>query len=171
MSRSDDQTQHLSILQSGHLPSDQAPSHTQLQSFPNRWTKTPYLITIDFPEFTSLCPVTGQPDFGRIYVEYIPHALCVETKSWKLYMQSYRNHHTFMETVTNQILSDLCLVLDPAWCRVQGLFAPRGGTRLNVYAERFATTLSSEQTTQIRDFVAQYRIDAHIQTVHQSVNA
>jgi len=136
--RSQDQTQHLHVLGTGKMPELQGgPSTALLESFPNRYPQRPYVISIAFPEFTSLCPVTGQPDMGTITVEYIPDQLCVESKSFKLYMFAFRNHQSFMETITNTVLEDLWTVLEPCWCRVKGLFVPRGGTRIHVFAEQF----------------------------------
>lgn len=123
--RSQDQTQHLHVLGTGKMPELQGgPSTALLESFPNRYPQRPYVISIAFPEFTSLCPVTGQPDMGTITVEYIPDQLCVESKSFKLYMFAFRNHQSFMETITNTVLEDLWTVLEPCWCRVKGLFVP-----------------------------------------------
>lgn len=91
--RSQDQTSHLRTLGTGKMPTlDGGPGLAQLESFPNSYPGRHYIITITYPEFTSLCPVTGQPDFGTISVEYIPHLKCVESKSFKLYMFAYRNH-------------------------------------------------------------------------------
>lgn len=166
MSRSNDQTQHLSVLSSGHIhASPDGPSQALLEAFPNTTPRRPYIITLEYPEFTSLCPVTGQPDFGRIVLEYIPDALCVETKSFKLYMFAFRNHHSFMETITNTILDDICAVVHPLWCRVQGLFAPRGATQLNVYAEEFATIEDCAKKEAIHDIVRAYRSDVRIQKI------
>ena len=100
------------------------PSTALLESFPNRYPRRPYVISITFPEFTSLCPVTGQPDMGTITVEYIPDRLCVESKSFKLYMFAFRNHQSFMETITNTVLEDLWTVLAPCWCRVRACSCP-----------------------------------------------
>ena len=162
MSRSQDFTENLTLLQGGHLPQPtDGPSKDLLEAFPNCYTKRPYLITIDFPEFTSLCPVTGQPDFGRIVVEYMPDALCVESKSFKLYMFAFRNRQSFMETITNKILEDLWAVLEPSWCRVQGLFVPRGGTRLSVFAEDFKD-LPKEKAQIVQKMVEAYRKDVHL---------
>lgn len=161
MSRSQDKTENLQLLAKGHLSRpEQGPSVSLLEAFPNCYAGRFYVITIDFPEFTSLCPVTGQPDFGRIFVEYIPDKLCVESKSFKLYMFAFRNHQSFMETMTNTILDDLWQLMHPCWCRVQGLFAPRGGARINVFAEQFAEL--GERNTQVREAVAQYRMDSQI---------
>lgn len=138
MSRSQDRTENLKLLKESHLPEPQdGPSAKLLEIFPNNYPHRLYIIHFDFPEFTSLCPVTGQPDMGHIRVDYIADNYCVESKSFKLYMFAFRQHHSFMETITNTILEDLCTVMQPYWCRVQGLFAPRGGTRINVYAEQY----------------------------------
>lgn len=106
-----------------------------LETFPNQYPARKYFIRLEFPEFTSLCPRTGQPDFATILVEYFPNELCVESKSLKLYLFSYRNEGSFMETITNRILEDICSVCDPQWCKVTGSFNPRGGLKIDVYAE------------------------------------
>lgn len=138
MSKSNDETSQLTLLGGKSLTQfNNGPEGNILEAFPNRYPDRNYIINIIFPEFTSLCPVTGQPDFGTIYVEYIPDRLCVESKSFKLYMFAYRNHQSFMETITNQILDDLVGLLKPCWCKVKGLFAPRGATRIHVHAEYF----------------------------------
>lgn len=85
----------------------------------------------DPKEFTSLCPKTGQPDFARIVVEYVPNRFCVESKSWKLYLGSYRNHQDFHESCVTKICADLIALLDPLWIRVSGEFTPRGGISIN----------------------------------------
>lgn len=159
MSRSQDKTDALTLLAGGHLdaPVD-GPSSSLLQVFPNNYPQRLYVIHIDFPEFTSLCPVTGQPDFGRICVDYIADQLCVESKSFKLYMLAYRQHHSFMETITNNILEDLIKVMQPKWCRVQGLFVPRGGTTINVYAEEFKQ-LPQNELQVLKERVHEYRVE------------
>ena len=134
--RSNDITGGLSALGHGGSPVPAGdPGIDILEAFPNRFPGRDYVISIAFPEFTSLCPVTGQPDFGTIVLEYIPSELCVESKSFKLYMFAFRNHHSFMETITNKVLEDITTLLHPAWARVKGLFVPRGGTRIHVFAE------------------------------------
>lgn len=134
-----DDVSGLKLLGSGSMLRAAAPSRDLLEAFSNRFPDRNYVIHIYFPEFTSLCPVTGQPDFGAISVEYVPDALCVESKSFKLYMFAYRECRSFMETITNSILDDLTALLSPRWCRVKGLFAPRGGTRIRVFAEKYAS--------------------------------
>ncbi|MBQ7586236.1 MAG: NADPH-dependent 7-cyano-7-deazaguanine reductase QueF [Desulfovibrionaceae bacterium] len=164
MSRSQDQTDSLTLLKGNHLVEPSCgPSVKLLEVFPNCYRHIPYIIRIDFPEFTSLCPVTGQPDFGRICVDYIADEYCVESKSFKLYMFAFRNHHSFMETITNTILTDLWMAMRPYWCRVQGLFAPRGATRINVYSERFKK-LPNSKRLQIEKRVSDYRREMPLDT-------
>jgi 7-cyano-7-deazaguanine reductase len=99
-----------------------------LDTFPNPQPRRDYEIKFVFPEFTSVCPVTGQPDFATITVQYIPNRLCVEMKSLKLYFFAYRNKGIFYEAVVNTILDDLAALLKPREMTVIGEFAPRGGT-------------------------------------------
>lgn len=99
-----------------------------LDTFPNPFPKRDYEVEFVFPEFTSVCPVTGQPDFATITVRYIPDKLCVEMKSLKLYFFSFRNQGIFYETVTNTILDDLVTLLKPREMTVVGKFNVRGGT-------------------------------------------
>ena len=155
-----DQTTHLRVLGAGKLPSPAGPPGVHLlESFPNLFPQRNYVIRIAYPEFTSLCPVTGQPDFATIVVEYIPDALCVESKSFKLYMTAFRNHNAFMETITNTVLNDLCAVLTPRWCRVNGIFAARGGTRLHVFAEEFKE-LTEAESASLKEQVSAWKSEA-----------
>jgi 7-cyano-7-deazaguanine reductase len=100
-----------------------------------------YRITIRCPEFTSVCPRTGQPDFGEVVIEYCPDKKCVELKSLKLYIQSYRSRGIFYEALTNEILDDLCSACEPRWMRVISKFTPRGGITTEVAAEHPSTML------------------------------
>ena len=111
------------------------PTAAILEAFPNKYPDRDYQICFEHPEFTSLCPKTGQPDFATIEITYIPDQLCIETKSLKLYFTAYRNHGSFMETITNKILDDLVSVCQPRQMRVVALFNPRGGTSLTVTAD------------------------------------
>lgn len=159
--RSDDQTEHLRILGTGRMEQPQgSPGVHLLETFPNRFPHRPYIISMAFPEYTSLCPVTGQPDFGVIVLEYIPAELCVESKSFKLYMFAYRNHRSFMETITNTVLEDMVSALSPLWCRVKGLFTPRGGTHIHVFAEHFAPLSDETRAREIREAVSQWKQEA-----------
>jgi 7-cyano-7-deazaguanine reductase len=106
-----------------------------LEAFDNPRPERDYEIEFSFPEFTSVCPVTGQPDFATIVIKYVPDRLCVEMKSLKLYFFSYRNKGIFYESVVNTILDDLVAVLRPRYMRVTGQFAVRGGTAGMVTAE------------------------------------
>jgi len=106
-----------------------------LETFPNPKPARDYLIKFECPEFTCLCPKTGQPDFATIRVEYVPDELCVELKSWKLYLWSYRNEGAFHEAVTNKILDDLVAAISPRRARVEGEFKVRGGIYTTIVAE------------------------------------
>ncbi|RME03337.1 MAG: NADPH-dependent 7-cyano-7-deazaguanine reductase QueF [Planctomycetota bacterium] len=105
-----------------------------LETFPNPYPNRDYNIEIKIPEFTCLCPKTGQPDFATIHLEYTPNKKCVELKSLKLYIHSYRNVGTFHETVTNKILEDIVEVVQPKQCTVKGDFNVRGGIKTVVIA-------------------------------------
>lgn len=103
-----------------------------LERFPNKFPQREYTIRFQTREFTSTCPKTGQPDFGNITVEYVPDEWCVESKGLKLYLGSYRSEGTFMETLTNRILTDLVELVKPRIMTVVGDFAPRGGIGIRV---------------------------------------
>ncbi len=153
-----DRTEGLSLLGRGGSPVPQGePGPGLLEAFPNRRPERDYIIRISFPEFTSLCPVTGQPDFGTIVLDYVAHERCVESKSFKLYMFAFRNHRSFIETVTNTILDDVCGLAAPCWARVRGLFVPRGGKRIQVFAERLRRDLPPERQTAVRKAVAAWK--------------
>jgi len=106
-----------------------------VELFDNPRPERDYCIRIRCPEFTSVCPKTGQPDFGEITIEYCPDKSCIELKSLKFYMQSYRNKGIFYETLTNNILDDLCRLCKPRWMKVTSRFTPRGGITTEVFAE------------------------------------
>ena len=99
----------------------------QLEIFDNPYPQRDYEIKIDCPEFTSLCPKTGQPDFGTITITYCPDKTCIELKSLKLYLQTYRDRGVFYEAVTNEILEDLVNACQPRHMKLTGSFSPRGG--------------------------------------------
>ena len=107
----------------------------ELDLFDNPCPQRDYTITIRCPEFTSVCPKTGQPDFGEIVIEYCPDQTCIELKSLKLYMQSYRNQGIFYEALTNEILDDLAGASKPRWMKIQSRFTPRGGITTDVCVE------------------------------------
>ncbi len=108
---------------------------SSLESFPNPSPERDYEISFDCPEFTCLCPRTGQPDFATIRIAYVPDELCVELKSLKLYLWSYRDEGAFHEAVTNRILDDLVAAVHPRRARVEGDFFVRGGIHTVVRAE------------------------------------
>jgi 7-cyano-7-deazaguanine reductase len=110
------------------------PSKT-LETFANPNPERDYVIRFETSEFTCLCPMTGQPDFATLRVEYVPDRLCVELKSWKLYLWSYRNEGAFHEAITNRILDDLCAAVRPRRARVEGDFNIRGGIHTSVVVE------------------------------------
>jgi 7-cyano-7-deazaguanine reductase len=109
-----------------------APSREQLEVFPNQFPGRDYTIEHVCPEFTSVCPKTGQPDFGCLIFRYVPDLACVELKSLKLYLQSFRNEGIFYENVTNRILDDLVAVLQPRRMTLVAEFTPRGGIRSRI---------------------------------------
>jgi|SRR6516165_1399244 7-cyano-7-deazaguanine reductase len=110
----------------------EVPSANQLETFPNPAVGRDYTIEIVCPEFTSLCPLTGQPDFGTITFRYTPGERCVELKSLKLYLQRFRNQGVFYEKVVNRILDDFVERCQPVRCQITGAFTPRGGITTTV---------------------------------------
>jgi 7-cyano-7-deazaguanine reductase len=110
----------------------ETPSADQLETFPNQFAGRDYTIEIVCPEFTSLCPKTGQPDFGTITFTYTPADVCVELKSLKLYLQRFRSQGVFYEHVVNRLLDDFVTACRPVRCKVVGAFTPRGGITTTV---------------------------------------
>jgi 7-cyano-7-deazaguanine reductase len=125
----------LTLLPAGERRYPDSPDRARLEVFRNPRPGRPYAIRFDCPEFTALCPITGQPDFGVITLEYTPRAWCVESKSLKLYLFSFRSQGTFHEEAVNRILDDVVRACRPRWARVTGAFRPRGGIALTVAAE------------------------------------
>ncbi|MBI2430194.1 MAG: NADPH-dependent 7-cyano-7-deazaguanine reductase QueF [Ignavibacteriales bacterium] len=119
----------LSLLGKDSVP------QKNLEVFPNHHTKRDYVITLVTGEFTSLGPVNRQPDFATITIQYIPDKFILESKSLKLYLQTFRDQETFYEHVVNVILDDLVAVLKPRWCKVTAAFAVRGGIAMTVETE------------------------------------
>ena len=111
-----------------------------LETFENQFPGRDYTIEIVCPEFTSVCPKTGQPDFGTLTFQYVPEEKCVELKSLKLYLQQFRNEGIFYENVTNRILDDLVAVLQPRRMRLTAAFTPRGGIHTTVTVEFVSET-------------------------------
>jgi len=111
------------------------PNTLILETFPNRHPNIDYFVELYSEEFTSLCPKTGQPDFGSIYVKYVPDKLCIESKSFKLYLFAFRNFQSFMESMTSKILLELVLACQPKSMTVVGSYRIRGGVKIDVTAE------------------------------------
>lgn len=132
-------TTQKSDLKDLTLLGSKAKPSKKLEAFPNRTPDRYYLVTLETDEFTCVCPMTQQPDFANILVEYVPDQKIVESKSFKLYIWSYRNEAAFHEHVINQILDDLIAALDPHYCKVTGAFNIRGGVGITVEADHVKT--------------------------------
>ena len=123
----------LTLLGSGKTkyPNNYAPE--MLERFSNKHPGNDYFVKFNCPEFTSLCPITGQPDFATIYLSYVPDEYLVESKSLKLYLYSFRDHGDFHEDVVNTIMKDLIKLMEPKYIEVWGKFTPRGGLSIDPY--------------------------------------
>lgn len=134
MTRKTEELKDCTLLgnQGVKYPADYAPE--MLETFDNKHPEHDYLVTFTCPEFTSLCPKTGQPDFGKILINYIPDRKMVESKSLKLYLFSFRNHGDFHEDCVNIILKDLVALMHPRYIEVKGIFMPRGGISIWPFA-------------------------------------
>lgn len=117
------------------MPPKRAADRFGLEVFPNPAPQRDYVIRHVQPEFTSQCPVTGQPDFGEVTIEYTPDKLCVELKSLKFYLQAFRNEGIFYEAVTNRICDELASALAPRWLKITTTWRPRGGMHSIIAAE------------------------------------
>ena len=125
----------LTLLGHSEKSFPQSPDQARLETFPNPHPGRDYWIRLDCPDFTSLCPVTGQPDFAQIVIDYIPGKVCLETKALKFYLTSFRNEPAFNEQVINRIHDDLVCASRPRILKIRGTFAPRGGLGLSVVVE------------------------------------
>ena len=134
MSRTDNELTGISLLGNGNTNYANDYSPEILETFPNKHPENEYLVTFTCPEFTSLCPKTGQPDFGEIIINYIPREQMLESKSLKLYLFSFRNHGDFHEDCVNIIMKDLVKLMTPKYIEVVGLFKPRGGISILPFA-------------------------------------
>ncbi|MBP1539771.1 MAG: NADPH-dependent 7-cyano-7-deazaguanine reductase QueF [Prevotella sp.] len=121
-----------------------------LETFENKHQDNDYWVQFNCPEFTTLCPITGQPDFAEIVIKYIPDVRMVESKSLKLYLFSFRNHGDFHEDCVNTIMKDLIRLMDPKYIEVTGLFTPRGGISIHPYANYGRPGTRYEQLAQKR---------------------
>ena len=125
-----------------------------LETFPNKHPDHDYFVKFNCPEFTSLCPITGQPDFGTVTISYVPSINMVESKSLKLYLFSFRNHGDFHEDCMNIIMEDLIRLMEPKYIEVWGKFLPRGGISIDPYCNYGKPGTRWEQ-------VARHRLECH----------
>src|SRR5689334_19647674 len=125
----------LTLLGRSEAKLPASPGKARLETFPNPAPRRNYWIHFETDEFTSVCPITGQPDFARIDIDYVPNRLCVESKSLKFYLASYRNERAFNEAVTNRILDDFVEACSPREATITAQFSARGGIALSVRAE------------------------------------
>lgn len=153
-SRNDQEVSDLTLLgsQNNSYPDDYAPE--VLETFVNKHQENDYFVKFNCPEFTSLCPITGQPDFATIYISYVPDVRMVESKSLKLYLFSFRNHGDFHEDCMNIIMEDLIKLMDPKYIEVWGKFTPRGGISIDPYCNYGRPGTKFEE-------MAQYRLMNH----------
>lgn len=150
--RSKEELQGVSLLgNKTAYKSDYAPE--VLESFPNKHPQNDYWVKFNCPEFTSLCPMTGQPDFATIYISYVPDERLVESKSLKLYLFSFRNHGDFHEDCVNIIMKDLIKLMEPKYIEVWGKFLPRGGLSIDPYANCGKPGTEWEQAAKKRLFM------------------
>ena len=159
------QTPDLDAVSSGAAPFAALGRHTEyrydspdaalLEAFDNPYPRSPWVVSLMCSEFTSLCPVTGQPDYGRLIIDYVPGLRCVESKSLKLYLMGYRNHGTFHEACVNRVADDLSARLSPRYLRVYGDFNPRGGIAIRPLAVRTAADLSDSDQARCLSLLGQ----------------
>ena len=134
MSRNEKELNGVSLLGNQNTKYQYEYDPNVLETFVNKHPENDYLVTFNCPEFTSLCPKTGQPDFAKIIINYIPREKMVESKSLKLYLFSFRNHGDFHEDCVNIIMKDLVKLMNPKYLEVIGVFMPRGGISIYPFA-------------------------------------
>ena len=152
--RTKEETQGITLLGQKNVKYDFDYRPDVLETFDNKHPDHDYWVKFNCPEFTTLCPMTGQPDFGTIYISYVPDVKMVESKSLKLYLFSFRNHGDFHEDVVNIIMKDLIELMNPKYIEVWGKFLPRGGISIDPY------TNYGRKGTKYEKF-AQTRFEAH----------
>ena len=130
----------------------------KLETFPNPTPTRDYHIHMEIPEFTCLCPKTGQPDFATLTLDYIPDKKCIELKSLKLYIWSYRNENAFHEAVTNRILDDIAAAIKPRYMRLTARFYVRGGIFTNIVAEHRKSGWKPKLAVNLKEFKKQSNI-------------
>ncbi len=134
MGRNIENEQDITLLGQKNIQYKSEYAPEVLETFVNKHQGNDYWVKFNCPEFTSLCPITGQPDFATVYISYVPDVKMVESKSLKLYLFSFRNHGDFHEDVVNIIMKDLIQLMDPRYIEVWGKFLPRGGISIDPYA-------------------------------------
>ena len=134
MGRTAEEMEDVTLLGNKNVKYSMDYAPEMLQTFINKHQDNDYFVKFNCPEFTSLCPITGQPDFATIYISYVPEIRMVESKSLKLYLFSFRNHGDFHEDCVNIIMKDLITLMDPKYIEVTGIFTPRGGISIWPYA-------------------------------------
>lgn len=152
--RTEQETKDITLLGQKNVKYDFDYRPDILETFDNKHPDHDYWVKFNCPEFTTLCPITGQPDFGTIYISYVPDIKMVESKSLKLYLFSFRNHGDFHEDVVNIIMKDLIKLMNPKYIEVWGKFLPRGGISIDPY-----TNYGRPDTKYAK--LAQTRFDAH----------
>ena len=128
-----DHTKDLNLLGDQNVPYSFEYNPGILETFDNKYPGRDYFVKFNCPEFTTLCPITNQPDFAALYISYIPDVKMVESKSLKLYLFSFRNHGGFHETSVNMVMDDLVKLMDPKYIEVWGKVTPRGGISIDPY--------------------------------------
>ncbi|MGI6591460.1 MAG: preQ(1) synthase [Eggerthellaceae bacterium] len=131
--RSNEAGSDITLLGNQHTAYSQDYDPSVLETFENKHQDHDYFVKFNCPEFTSLCPITGQPDFATLYIAYVPNVRMVESKSLKLYLFSFRNHGAFHEDCVNIVMEDLVALMDPKYIEVWGRFLPRGGISIDPY--------------------------------------
>ena len=150
MSRSKEELQGVTQLGNQHTTYAQDYDPSLLETFVNKHPDRDYFVKFNCPEFTSLCPMTGQPDYATIYISYVPGERMVESKSLKLYLFSFRNHGDFHEDCVNIIMKDLIRLMDPRYIEVTGIFTPRGGISIYPYCNYGRPGTKYEEMAQYR---------------------
>ena len=152
--RTKDEVKDITLLGQKNVKYDFDYHPDVLETFDNKHVDHDYWVKFNCPEFTTLCPITGQPDFGTVYISYVPDIKMVESKSLKLYLFSFRNHGDFHEDVVNIIMKDLIKLMNPKYIEVWGKFLPRGGISIDPYTNYGRPGTKYEQ-------LAQTRFDTH----------
>lgn len=150
MARNENEIKGITLLGNNRVDYKSEYSPDILETFTNKHRDNDYFVKFNCPEFTSLCPITGQPDFATLYISYIPDERMVESKSLKLYLFSFRNHGDFHEDCVNIIMKDLIKIMNPKYIEVWGKFTPRGGISIDPYCNYGRPGTKWEQMAEMR---------------------